>query len=90
MNRVKANYSYETVGNMLLIIDQNLGNMSVTNCIEDVVEEICQREMKDPTSLRIAYRDSEGIWDGWNHQSQTFFPIGARTQREAEDRLQAI
>lgn len=68
----KADYTYNIKGNKLSIQDLNLGNMSVTNSIEDVVEEICKKNNLDPNILEIIYRDSDGHWDGWDHLTQTF------------------
>jgi hypothetical protein len=49
---------------ILLIWDQNAGNMSVTNDIENVVANIAAYEGINPISYLIIYRDSEGNWDG--------------------------
>jgi hypothetical protein len=44
--KVRADYEYSInrVKKRLAIVDLNLGRMSVTNCIEDVVDEIAQNE----------------------------------------------
>ena len=83
MIRVKANYTYTLNDNQLAIIDLNLGNMSVTNCIEDVVEEISLKENVNPNNLIIVYRDSEYVWDGWNHKTQNFIGLNCATQEAA-------
>jgi len=73
----RANFLYrigEVDGQKILLIrDQTLGNMSVTNDIENVVGDIGTHEGIDPTEHMIIYRDSEGNWDGWDHKSQNFF-----------------
>lgn len=47
------------------IVDLDLGNMSVTNDIENVVTQIATELPEDNpiTENAIIYRDSEGIWD---------------------------
>jgi hypothetical protein len=60
----------------LLIWDQNIGNISVTNDIENVVADIAKHEDINPAEYLIIYRDSEGRWDGWDAATQEFFVIG--------------
>lgn len=66
---VKAKYDYHLVRyknqDVLLIIDHNIGSMSLTNDIENVVEEIEDKEHIDAKNYLIVYRDSAGVWDGW-------------------------
>ena len=58
----------------ILIVDQNLGGLSVTNGIEEVVDEISMKEkIKDLNKFVVLYKDSEGIWDGWSNENQEFF-----------------
>lgn len=75
--RSRAQFLYrigEYQGNKwLLIWDKNLGAISVTNDIENVVEDIADHEGIDPLEYTIVYRDSEGNWDGWNHLTQSFY-----------------
>ena len=59
-----ADYLYDlTEDGLLVIIDQDLGNRSVTNDIENVLVDIATAEER-PTlaGLRVTYRDSEGDW----------------------------
>lgn len=72
----RTDYSYKMIPGCLSIVDLNLGRTSVTNCIEDVVEEICKAEDVDPLKLYIVYKDSEGIWDGWDHKTKRFISLG--------------
>lgn len=75
----KANFLYrigEVEGvKFLLIKDHDLGERSVTNDIENVVEDIAVHEGIDPKLYTIIYRDSSGRWDGWNHRSKRFFSL---------------
>lgn len=56
----KAEYTYVIEGDTVNITDLNLGDMSVTNDAENVINEIAQIEyIRDK---RITYKDSEGDW----------------------------
>jgi hypothetical protein len=67
---MNSDYNYritEAQGrNVILIEDLNLGGKSVTNDIENVVSTISKTEGIDTKDYMIVYRDSMGIWDGWN------------------------
>lgn len=87
MTTSKADYNFkfrvkEGV-KFLLITDENLGNVSVTNDIENVIKQIRQHIVFDLESTIILYADSEGKWDGWNNQYQLFFPVGGTTENDA-------
>lgn len=76
----RANFQYR-LGDLegkktLLIWDQNVGNRSVTNDIENVVADIATHQDIDPAEYLIIYRDSEARWDGWDAVTGEFFPIG--------------
>lgn len=77
MVKTRANFMYkigEANGTkMLLIVDQDAGGMSVTNDIENVVAFIGEKEAIDPDDYFIAYKDSEGNWDGWDSLTSSFF-----------------
>lgn len=77
MSRSDYIYKLKNIGGrkILAIEDMNLGNMSVTNDIENVVREIAAVEKIDPTDHLIVYSDSEGDWDGWDHKNELFVPL---------------
>jgi len=56
-----ADYTYkiDKSNKFILISDLNLGNISLTNSIEDVVVEIEKKEMVDLNSFIIVQKDSE-------------------------------
>lgn len=87
----KSDYSYNLIKRenqqVLFIEDENLGNMSVTNDIENVVEEIADKHRLDTESLIVVYRDSEGVIDGYNHQEGRFIHINAYTLQEALEKI---
>ena len=75
--RSRADFKYK-IGQwngyaLILIVDQDVGSLSVTNDIENVVADIANKESIDPKDYTIVYRDSQGYWDGWDPVSQSFF-----------------
>lgn len=87
----RANFQYR-IGvvddqKVLLIWDQDLGNMSVTNDIENVVADIAAHEGIDPVAHLIIYRDSEGRWDGWDGATEDFFHFGYLERKRIGDVL---
>lgn len=79
-SRADFQYSLGIFDNLplLLIWDQDQGNMSVTNDIENVIADIALVEAINPKEHLIIYRDSEKQWDGWDALTQDFFHIGAQ------------
>ena len=73
-----ADFTYSIFGNVISIVDLNLGNRSVTNDIERVLRKIEYYHI----AFKIMYRDSEGVWDGieWNGEMLHFFAL-----RETEE-----
>ncbi|HRN92989.1 MAG TPA: hypothetical protein PLS87_11255 [Ferruginibacter sp.] len=80
----KADYTYalrEMDGQKFIcIIDQDRGNMSVTNNIEEVVDEILTKEKINSADHLIVYRDTDGSWDGWDHDHRAFVHLNSRDQ----------
>lgn len=79
----KSDYSYKLEelekSWFILIQDLNKGRMSVTNNIEEVIDEICQKERINPVEHFIVYRDSDGTWDGFEFATGQFIHLGKRT-----------
>jgi hypothetical protein len=80
----KSDYKYSirnagTKTPVIEIIDQNYGNMSVTNDIENVVKEIEGRENLDACKCIIIYRDSTYTWDGWDAVRKEFVSLNEST-----------
>lgn len=86
----KPDYVYQVTDfhgrNVIAIVDMNLGNMSVTNGIEQVVENIAREKQIEPHHFMIVYCDSEGVWDGWDPVIEQFVSLDARTWEEAVDK----
>jgi hypothetical protein len=59
----KADFDFEIAARVLVIYDLNLGNKSVTNDIENVLQRIWDEI--DPLERidAVIYRDSEGVFD---------------------------
>lgn len=66
----------------IIIIDNN-GPVSVTNDIENVVEEIAKRHGLNPVEHTIVYRSSDGIWDGYVFSTKQFKVFNEATWRSA-------
>lgn len=83
----KSNYNYHIKGigghNVIAIEDLNQGGMSVTNNIENVVDEICHKENIFPRGYIIIYKDSEGFWDGWDYNKQDFIVLHVKDMETA-------
>lgn len=71
--RARADYDWKLVQiltdgratTVIEIVDRDLGNMSVTNDIENILLEISD-DLDDDNPLSenaVIYRDSEGLWD---------------------------
>jgi len=61
--RFRADYSYTVEGSVIAIIDLDQGSKSVTNDIENVLDDI-RAELGDLAGYAVIYRDSMGRWDG--------------------------
>jgi hypothetical protein len=84
MNAPRADYTYRVVNDVLLIVDLDQGNRSVTNDMENVLATIAHREGLTFAALEeyhIAYRDSDQIWDGVDIStgSVSFYSLNLRT-----------
>jgi len=74
---VRADYiysleTYRKKVDCIVIEDLNMGSISVTNDIENVIKEICSAEKIDKEQFMIVYKDSTGQWDGWDAITQEF------------------
>ena len=91
-SRSAADFLYElTEDGLLIIIDQDRGNKSVTNDMANVLADIARSERRGALlGRRVAYRDSQGEWarvllDAEGRFDQ-FRGFGRRVTDEAEAR----
>jgi len=56
-------FNDERANEIVQIVDQDLGNMSVTNNIENILNAIQARLPRHPTEYVWIYRDSMELWD---------------------------
>lgn len=86
MSKSKSNYTYTIDGNVIFIEDLD-GAMSVTNNVENVLQEI-SKEMESPISnFKVIYRDTDGNIDGISTEDgkfKDFYPIGERSYYAAK------
>lgn len=79
-------FNHPPAGGVIAIEDRDQGGMSVTNDIENVVAHIGEVEEIDPRNFLIIYRDSQGVWDGWNPQKNDFVYLGQQDTKAAIDK----
>lgn len=83
----RSDYTYERIKNIIAITDWNKGRMSVTNNIENVVEEISKAERISPTEYHWIYKDLSGLWDGWNPHTNTFILLNTPFLSDAKEQI---
>jgi hypothetical protein len=75
---MSADFKYQIDGRVLFIEDLNLGNKSVTNDIENVLDKISKELNTSVSNFDIIYKDSTGTIDGVvtkNNQFVDFYSI---------------
>ena len=81
-----ADYGYEVIKRVLIIIDLNKGACTVTNDIGSVLAEIFVEIPRNSVDS-VIYRDSENVYDGIEidcaGKFQKFFPIRETEQVKA-------
>jgi hypothetical protein len=84
----RADYTYTVEGTVIAIIDLDLGNKSVTNDIDNVLEDI-RAEVGDLAGYSVIYQDSMGRWDGIRLVNHTvyFYGLGEADKASAMNRL---
>ena len=85
----QADFTYAVSGNVISIIDLNLGNRSVTNDVENVLRKIEQYHQAPIFGFKIMYCDSEGVWDGinWDGEHASFFALRETEEGRARNKL---
>lgn len=87
----KSDYAHslwEHDGHKFIIIeDLDKGNRSVTNDITNVIGEIALKEQIDPMNYHIIYKDSSGMWDGYDWKKLDFIPLQCITWEKAIAKL---
>lgn len=86
---MNSDYTHEilTEDKIIVIVDQDLGGLSVTNNIETVVEDIAKKHGLDLNEHRIIYADSLGLWDGWDHKNKRFISLATDNRKTALERI---
>ena len=60
----RSNYTYKIGSNYLFITDLNIGGKSVTNDIENVLDDISKELNISLDNFKILYMESDGVVDG--------------------------
>ena len=86
--RMNSDYIYFIKGKVLIIEDSDLGNLSVTNDIQNVLESI----YKDLEFLPevVIYKDSEGNFDGVEHEKGKFIKFYSVNETDFEKALEKV
>ena len=82
----RSDYQYKVIQHFILIIDLNLGRMSVTNDAENVIAEIV-REGFLVDNKYVMYRDSEGNYDRIRTKNERFSGFGPIQPSDIIERL---
>jgi len=86
MKRADYIHSLEKYRNRIdciVIEDLNLGSVSVTNDIENVINDISAIEKVNAQQYLVVYKDSTGLWDGYNTISNEFVGLAEDTWWDA-------
>lgn len=86
MKRADYIYSLEKYRNRIdciVIEDLNLGSVSVTNEIENIINDISSIEKVKAQQFLVVYKDSTGQWDGYNTISNEFIGLAEDTWHDA-------
>ena len=84
----RADYSYTVEGSVIAIIDLDQGSKSVTNDMDNVLDDI-RAELGDLAGYAVIYRDSMGRWDGVRlvGSSVEFYALNETDRERAAARL---
>lgn len=85
MSRCSYTYTVRTANDVsvLCLEDKGVG-MSLTNGMEDVIEELqisFKKEGKPFPSL-VIYKDTDGMWDGWDIKKEEFIMLQYKRQEK--------
>lgn len=99
----RADFTYHISDNVLVIEDKNLGRMSVTNDIENVIDDIIAEQLTlglcgfvlGRAPQVVIYRDSDGQYDGvrWDLFRlgvNVFYSLSSRDETEAVEKATVI
>lgn len=86
--RFQITYYYEyhddsCTATQCIIIEDLDGHKSLTNDLEQVLNDIANYVGINPKNYLIVYRDSDHTWDGYDYLEGIFFYLGAETKEEA-------
>ncbi len=88
MFKSRASYNFRIIEDkkILSIVDNDQG-MSVTNDIENVIQDIKTISQEKLEGYKVIYQDTDGIWDGWDMIKNGFIPLQAETEDEAIEKI---
>jgi len=84
--KTASTFTFTILKNIVSIIDLDEG-MSVTNDIENVVSAICKTKGINADEYKWIYKDSDGLWDGYNPITGTFIYLGTHLESDAKEMI---
>ncbi|SFF34009.1 hypothetical protein [Spirosoma endophyticum] len=84
----RADYTYTVEGSVIAIVDLDQGSKSVTNDMDNVLDDI-RAELGDLSGYSVIYRDSTSRWDGVRlvGRSVEFYSLNETDPERAASRL---
>ena len=86
--KTNSDYVYYLKGKVLIIEDSDLGNRSVTNDIQNVLQAI-KTDLEFLPEV-VIYRDSEGNFDGVDHEQGKFLKFYPVNETDLEKALEKV
>jgi hypothetical protein len=86
----RAKYSVELRDGILVLVDANAGDRSITNDAEAVIADLAQQYDLAFTNYAVIYRDTDGIWDELVHADGRFAGFQPLRQTELDAAIAII
>ena len=87
--KTRADFSYKISPTVVSIFDTGLGQRSVTEDIEAVLQKIEYWHQGSISPFKIMCRDGKGFWNGvqWDGKTASFFALQETDERKARKTL---
>jgi hypothetical protein len=89
--RTRADFTYKTTSEVILIVDTGLGQRSVTEDIEAVLRKLEHWHQGSIAKFKIMCRDGKGFWHAvrWDGKTASLFALQETDERKATKQLLA-
>jgi hypothetical protein len=87
--RTRADFTYNISPTVISVVDTDLGQRSVTEDIEAVLQKIEYWHQGSISSFKIICRDGKGFWHGvhWDGKTASCFALDETDERKARKEL---